>query len=101
MAELRTNGNNVYELGWLGEDGPFLEGLQLAGVQVSRMPAQGKAIVTTPTNWTTGRFFEVARARGVVLTQMKPEEEDLQRVFLRVTEEEKAAASPETAHGHR
>ncbi len=75
---------------------------KLAGVQVSRMPAQGKAIVATPASWTTGQFFEVARARGVVLTQMKPEEEDLQRVFLRVTEEEKESSSPTgNAHGNR
>jgi ABC-2 type transport system ATP-binding protein len=92
MAELRTNGNNVYELGWLGEDGPFLEGLRLAGVQVSRMPAQGKAIVATPASWTTGQFFEVARTRGVVLTHLKPEEEDLQRIFLRVTEGDKSGS---------
>lgn len=99
MAELKVNGTNVYELGWLGEDDPFLEGLRLAGIEVGRLPSRGKAVVTAPGSWDTRQFFEVARARGVVLTHMKPEEEDLQRVFFRVTEA--ASQSPERlAHGH-
>lgn len=88
MADLRTNGSNVYELGWLGDDGPFLDSLRLLGVEVSSLPSQGKAIVSVPIGWSTSRFFELARARGVVLTHMKPEEDDLERIFFRVTSSE-------------
>jgi ABC-2 type transport system ATP-binding protein len=92
MAELKTNGTNIYELGWLGADEPFLNGLHLAGVEVSRLPAQGKAIVAAPASWNTQRFFEIAITHGVVLTHMKPEEEDLERMFFRVTKEASGAA---------
>jgi ABC-2 type transport system ATP-binding protein len=87
MAAIKANGSNVYELGWLGEDAGFLDSLRRAGVEVSGLPAVGKAIVTTPAGWTTLKFFELARDRGVVLTHMKPDEEDLHRAFLRVTDE--------------
>jgi ABC-2 type transport system ATP-binding protein len=97
MAELKYNGSNVFELGWLGDDGPFLDGLRLAGIEVSRLPAQGKAIVAAPAGWTTLQFFEVARARSVVLTHLKPDEEDLQRAFLRVTDEH-AHADQDNVH---
>ncbi len=93
MAELKTNGSNVYELGWLGADAPFLDGLRLEGVDVSRLPAEGKAVVAAPAGWNTQRFFQIASAKGVVLTHLKPDEEDLQRIFFRVTTEPTAERS--------
>ena len=86
MAQLQQNGSNVYELGWLGEAAPMLEALRQAGVEVSETHGVNKVLVTAPGGWRAGNFFELARSRGVVLSHLKPEEEDLQRVFFRVTE---------------
>lgn len=87
LAELRQNGSNVYELGWLGDGAGFLERLRLEGAEVSSNGRPTKSLVSVPVGWETGRFFDFARQCGVTLSHLKPEEEDLQRVFFRVTSE--------------
>lgn len=89
LAQLQQNGRNAYELAWLGDGQPFLADLQAAGVEVGTSAVPGKAQVNVPATWSTRWFFELAQRNAVVLTQLKPEEEDLERVFFRVTAERK------------
>jgi ABC-2 type transport system ATP-binding protein len=91
LAELRQNGTNVYEVGWLGEGQSLIERLRAAGAQVTVNGSPTKSLVSVPGDWNTSRFFDLARQAGVTLSHLKPEEEDLQRVFFRVTSEEMAS----------
>jgi ABC-2 type transport system ATP-binding protein len=89
MEQLRRGRSNQYELAWLaaenGEVEAWLSDLEAAGVQLTNRLAPTEALLLTPAGWNPRSFFDSARKRGVVLTRMKPEEEDLQRIFFRVT----------------
>jgi ABC-2 type transport system ATP-binding protein len=102
MADMRSTINGRYELAWQGDGDPFLNALQAAGAElVSRLhPTQ--VIVQVPTNWRTRDFFELARTHAAVLTRIKLEEENLERMFFRVTDEASPVTSVETdvTHGH-
>jgi ABC-2 type transport system ATP-binding protein len=87
MSDLRSEAGNQFELAWQGDGSNFCRALRAAGVDF--LPAgggNGKTRVAVPAYWNSRQFFELARSNGVVLTHMKREEEDLQRVFFRVTE---------------
>jgi hypothetical protein len=43
-------------------------------------------LAEVPASWPSSRFFEMAQEHGVVLTQLKPQEETLQDLFFRMTE---------------
>ncbi len=95
MAELRARASNRYELSWIGEGDGFAEALKAAGASIVPAPyanGAGKVFVEAPPSWTTTRFFQLAHDTGVTLTALRPEEEDLQGLFFRVTEE---TAKPE------
>lgn len=85
LAELRAETRTGYELGWDGADEPFLAALRQAGVEVSS-PGLQRALATTPPGFQTRRFFELAATQGVVLNHLKPDEENLEQLFLRVTQ---------------
>jgi ABC-2 type transport system ATP-binding protein len=87
MSELRGSAGNRYEIGWLGDGSVFLEKLRQAGVAVPALSAavDARLTVSTPHGFMTTDFFEQAKAAGVVLNHLKPEEEDLQGIFFRVT----------------
>lgn len=91
MQGLRETIDNRYDLAWQGHDEPFLAALQQVGAEITQNGTAGMAKVTVPHGWSTTTFFELARNAGVVLTSMKREEEDLARMFMRVTRQ-----SPET-----
>jgi ABC-2 type transport system ATP-binding protein len=96
MSELRGAASNRFEIGWLGDGTAFLERLRHAGVEVPATASGTRLTVGAPRDWCTSAFFELAAATGVVLNHLKPEEEDLQGIFFRVTEE---AAVPVAATG--
>lgn len=89
MAELRQVATNRYELAWQETERGrgFRPALEAAGVELLNESAECESLVSVPANWSTVRFFEIAREAGVILTTVKPEEEDLSRVFFRVTDE--------------
>lgn len=110
MSELRGAASNRYEVGWLGDGRFFLERLRNAGVELPENPnpIDGRMIVSTPHEFRTAGFFELAQASSIVLSHLKPEEEDLQGIFFRVTAAPAegngsaaavGAAEQEAAHG--
>jgi ABC-2 type transport system ATP-binding protein len=88
MDELRQIASNRYELAWQETERSrgFRQALSAAGVEIVNDSAECESLVSVPNNWSTVRFFEIARDAGVILTAVKPEEEDLSRVFFRVTD---------------
>ena len=107
MADLRQRIANRYELAWQEpEQGPgFREALAAAGVRFTSQFDEPQATVVVPDDWSSRRFFELAREVGAIITRLKPEEEDLARVFFRVTDGGATASTvdpptQDVAHGN-
>lgn len=104
MTALRLGVANRYELMWQGAGDAFLDSLRQAGAQIAVNAQPSRAVVQVPAEWSTARFFTLAREHAVVITQLKPDEEDLERLFFRVTSDasaEACATAPEEPpHGN-
>jgi ABC-2 type transport system ATP-binding protein len=99
IGELRHTMHSRYALNWQRVDGPgadgntthasvadgFLAALRGDGVETHGATNSADQIVSVPPDWRTTRFFDLAAAHRLVLTGLVPEEEDLERAFLRVT----------------
>jgi ABC-2 type transport system ATP-binding protein len=85
MQSLRGMVGNRFELAWQGDGNGFLSALASAGVEFIPRAHGGRTLAVTPADWSTTTFFEIARAQGVVLTHLKPNEEDLEQLFFRLT----------------
>ncbi len=94
MDEMRSQVSNRYELSWVGPIESYRVALAAVGVAFAdpNELGQTKVMVVTPNGFTTRTLFETARAAGAVLTELKPDEENLERLFFRVTEQAAAAA---------
>jgi ABC-2 type transport system ATP-binding protein len=87
MAELRESITGRYELAWHGgSENGFADALRAAGCEVT-FAGDHKVLVSVPSSCSTTRLFELARATGSTLTLVRPEEEDLARMFFRVTDQ--------------
>jgi ABC-2 type transport system ATP-binding protein len=97
MADLRQIASNRYELAWQETNGcgHFRAALAASGVEVLNDMAECESLVSVPAGWSTSRFFQIARECRVILTTVKLEEEDLSRVFFRVTDESALVAAAE------
>ncbi|MBI3468392.1 MAG: ABC transporter ATP-binding protein, partial [Planctomycetes bacterium] len=97
LDELRATFGNRFEVGCEGTDqaiASFMASLRTIGIAVSTNNRPGHAVLTVPMSWRTARLFEAARDNGVVLTHLKPEEEDLEQMFFRVTDETTPSEEP-------
>jgi ABC-2 type transport system ATP-binding protein len=94
MAEMRAQINNRYELTWSGDGASFRAKLAAAGVEFADPEEQGqsKIMVTVPDGFSTCVFFELAKNSGAVVTELKPDEENLERLFFRVTQQTVSSA---------
>ncbi|HWB12411.1 MAG TPA: ABC transporter ATP-binding protein [Pirellulales bacterium] len=84
MESLRSDVRNRYELGWEGASEPILGALRSAGVDVWRS-TPGRAMIVVPDGWPTSELFRLALREGVVINHLKADEENLERLFLRIT----------------
>jgi ABC-2 type transport system ATP-binding protein len=87
MDEMRSQVNNRFELTWTGPVAPFRAALAAAGVVLDGAgeDGQSKIMATTPEGFDTRQLFALARGSGALLTELKPDEENLERLFFRVT----------------
>ena len=92
MEDLRANLGNRYELGWEGPGERYLAALVAAGVELSGLNG-ARALAAVPPKWNTLEFFRLAADSGVTLKHLKPDEENLERFFLRVTGVPEASSS--------
>jgi ABC-2 type transport system ATP-binding protein len=93
MNEMRAQINNRYELSFAGDGAAFRAKLSAAGVDFAdpEEPGQSRIMVAVPDGFTTTAFFELARSSGAIVTELKPDEENLERLFFRVTAPEPSA----------
>jgi ABC-2 type transport system ATP-binding protein len=85
IDRLRSIVGNRYRLRWQGASEPYARSLRAAGVDVSANGHAGEVQVTVPAGWRASEFFKLASQHEVVLTQVRPEEENLEHVFFRLT----------------
>ncbi len=90
MNSMRAQISGRWELSWSGMNEPFRKALLESGAQFSdpEESGQNKIMVIVPDGFGTQRFFELARSCGAVLTELRADEENLERLFFRVTAEE-------------
>lgn len=102
MDDLRQIATNRFELAWQSPQSSqrFREALRAAGVEIVDDSSEAESLVVTPPGFGTRDFFRIAQANDVVLTTLKPEEEDLSRVFFRVTDEARQQAALAETNGH-
>lgn len=88
MQQLKMAVGEAYEVGWTGESPAFARALESLGGDVRRNGRNGWWSVAVPSGFQPQEFFRLARAHGVVLVHLKRQEEDLERLFFRVTSEQ-------------
>lgn len=97
LEELRRTSLGSYTLAWQATDDRFAHALAGAGVEVAENESSGEsperrsARLTVPADWRTGRFFALAQSCGAVLEEIRPEQEDLEQLFFRLTQPAGAA----------
>ena len=84
IGDLRQHWRNRFRLRWRGEGASFITALRVAGVTVEESPRPEQILVDVPIGWSNGRFFELASQHGVTLSDVVPEEEDLQQLYHRL-----------------
>lgn len=109
LESLRRATGGRYRIAWqAGERDGFVAALCSQGVEVAAansaevgnrstagdsspapasIPQSPFLHVAVPPDWKTVRFFEIARDCGAAVTHLEPEQEDLERLFFRVTQE--------------
>jgi ABC-2 type transport system ATP-binding protein len=95
MDEMRADISNRYALSWSGDGAQFRAKLQAAGVEFADAEETGssKVMVTVPAGFSTSAFFGLARDSGAVVTELKADEENLERLFFRITGQETPVAT--------
>ncbi len=90
MDSMRAQISGRWELSWSGSNEGFRRALASAGARFADPDetGQNKIMVLVPDDFGTRRFFELARSSDAVVTELKADEENLERLFFRVTAEE-------------
>lgn len=113
LEELRSRVSDRFTITWQGDGGRLAAALEERGARVQLAPesvaahaatahvtthqaglapakvAQAEttqAVVLTPPGWQTRAFFQAARATDTVITSLRPEEEDVEQLFFRLTD---------------
>lgn len=86
----RTRRERLLELAWKGPDAPFRAALEEAGLAL-RSGLRGESQLAVADDFAPARLFAIARRAGVLLTLLKPVEENVEEAFFRWT-------APEAGH---
>lgn len=88
MEEMKRAGENRFEIQLRDPESEFLQKLRGAGGVVlhEEETADGTALVELPAGWGTRQLFSLAAECGTVITRLREDDENLERVFLRLTE---------------
>jgi ABC-2 type transport system ATP-binding protein len=115
LEALKQRTSSRFLVSWRGPREAFAAALQQAGVtfdsddahlaadarlspEVRSGGADHLAHVVVPPQWRTVRFFELAAQSEAVVVQLRPEQEDLEQLFFRVTQQPAdAGRSPNSA----
>jgi ABC-2 type transport system ATP-binding protein len=87
MEALRAHVRNRYQVSWSGPNAAYRDALAAAGAAPAEPDDDGqtKVMFNVPDGFTTSTFFELARANGAVVSELRADEENLERLFFRVT----------------
>lgn len=85
MESLRADLGHRYELACEGPAEAFLAELSARGAEAAQA-AGNKLRIAVPAEWQTADFFRIAQQTGTVISHLKPDEENLERLFLRITD---------------
>lgn len=97
LAALKQRSGSRYTVEWQGPREDFVSALRQAEVVVDPDAATGHAPsatselrhtlrVAVPADWSTTRFFSLAAESQAVIVRLRPEQEDLEQLFFRVTQ---------------
>lgn len=84
IGDLRQHWRNRFRLRWRGDGSAFVSSLRHAGVTVEELPRAETVLAEVPNEWNNVRFFELASQHHVTLSDVVPEEEDLQQLYHRL-----------------
>lgn len=88
IAGMTRAAENRFEIEWRDADAEFLQKFRQAGGSVLRGEGSSDpaALVALPDNWDTRQLFALAAECGTVITRLREDEEDLEELFLRLTQ---------------
>ncbi|MFO1019904.1 MAG: ABC transporter ATP-binding protein [Planctomycetales bacterium] len=91
-----------FDIQWRDSQTEFLQKLRAQGGSVLQQSDSGEpqALVELPPNWSTTDLFSLAAASQTVITRLREDEEDLERMFLRLTSSTPAVTASETHRGN-
>jgi ABC-2 type transport system ATP-binding protein len=87
IESLRAVVSDRYTLRWDGPRDAYLAALVAAGVNTSPHAHQSEAHVVVPSGWKPAEFFRIASTSGVVLTHLRADEQSLETLFFRLTDD--------------
>lgn len=97
LHDLRQASRRRYAVSWQGDGTAYIAALREAGIELlpksakSEFGKQNSELVAIPDDASTAQLFALARTAGVTLVELRPEHEDLEQLFFRVTQPAEAA----------
>jgi ABC-2 type transport system ATP-binding protein len=87
IEQMTKAAENRFEVQWRDADSSFLNRLREAGGNVfqENESTTATALVSLPETWGTRQLFGLAADCGTVITRLREDDEDLERLFLRLT----------------
>lgn len=87
IEELTRAADNRFEIQWRDTGSNFLQRFRESGGSVLREdnPSEATALVALPETWGPRQLFELAAGCGTVITRLREDDENLERLFLRLT----------------
>lgn len=86
IDDLRRRSSARYVVRWQGDATAFIEALRAVDVRSDACDfAQSTATFSLPSNVPTSQLFALARQHGIAIVELRPEQEDLEQLFFRVT----------------
>jgi ABC-2 type transport system ATP-binding protein len=106
IESLRRHTASRFAVTWQGERGSFIEALEAAGATIHDAPANGNGAghalavshdrhtttIALPDGSHSSLLFQTAHRHGATIVELRPEHEDLEQLFFRLTQPEPAHA---------
>ena len=87
IEEMTRAAENRYEVHWRDANSDFLSRFCRSGGTVLHqgVVSEAMALVALPETWQARQLFELAAQCGTVVTRLREDDEDLERLFMRLT----------------
>lgn len=100
---LRRRTESKFFVAWQGDGPQFLELLQAERIEFTPGVAPQSAVVALDGDRSPARLFRLAQSAATAIVELRPEQEDLEQLFFRVTHDGKAPTTEvpdrEATHG--